>query len=295
MASSADDGLRMTRPHDREGAGFTVTLDAYQGPFDVLLDMLASRRMDLTEVSLAAVTDEFMRYIDRMDLERNLDEASAFLDVAAVLVEAKSVAILPADEDDERDGHGMEALRERDLLFARLLQYKAFKQAGLDFRVRMAEHGGRIAHPGYGGEDVAAMLPPLAWTTSPEGLAALAAKALADAPVREVSVGQLHVPIVDLRRQAAIVRDRLKALPGGSATTFAELTEDTTSNLEIAARFLAVLAFFKQGVVQVRQRRPYAELHLRWVPDAGASDDPYEGPTGDDPQDDGDTAMAPSS
>ncbi|WP_236024381.1 segregation and condensation protein A [Bifidobacterium pluvialisilvae] len=263
----------------RPGSGFTVTLDAYQGPFDVLLDMLAGRRLELTEVSLAVITDEFMRHIDAMDLERNMDEASAFLDVAAVLVEAKSAAILPADGDGEGDGHDMEALRERDLLFARLLQYKAFKQAGMDFRARIAENTGRVAHPGYAGDDIAAMLPPLTWTTSLQTLAALAAHALSNAPADEVSVEQLHVPLVDLRRQAAIVRDRLRALPHGGATTFAALTADTTSNMEIAARFLAILAFFRQGSVQIRQSRPYAELHLRWASDESAI--PTNGGIGD--------------
>ncbi|MGE8595963.1 segregation and condensation protein A [Bifidobacterium bifidum] len=249
--------------------GFSVELEVYSGPFDALLSMIANRRLELTEVSLSEITEEFLAYVRTLDLARNMEEASAFLDVASVLVEAKSAALLPHDQaDGERDEQSLEALRERDLLFARLLQYRAFKQAAGDFRARLAANTGRFPHPAYVDERVAAMLPELAWSLGAEDLARIAAQVFANAPASEVSLHQLHVPLVDLRAQAAVVRDRLQALPAGGSMTFAELTRDAHRRVEVVARFLAVLAFFKQGVLQFRQAGPFETLHLRWVEDA---------------------------
>ena len=240
--------------------GFSVELEVYSGPFDALLSMIANRRLELTEVSLSEITEEFLAYVRTLDLARNMEEASAFLDVASVLVEAKSAALLPHDQaDGERDEQSLEALRERDLLFARLLQYRAFKQAA---------NAGRFPHPAYVDERVAAMLPELAWSLGAEDLARIAARVFANAPASEVSLHQLHVPLVDLRAQAAVVRDRLQALPAGGSMTFAELTRDAHRRVEVVARFLAVLVFFKQGVLQFRQAGPFETLHLRWVEDA---------------------------
>lgn len=249
--------------------GFSVELEVYSGPFDALLSMIANRRLELTEVSLSEITEEFLAYVRTLDLARNMEEASAFLDVASVLVEAKSAALLPHDQaDGERDEQSLEALRERDLLFARLLQYRAFKQAAGDFRARFAANAGRFPHPAYVDERVAAMLPELAWSLGAEDLARIAAQVFVNAPASEVSLHQLHVPLVDLRAQAAAVRDRLQALPAGGSMTFAELTRDAHRRVEVVARFLAVLAFFKQGVLQFRQAGPFETLHLRWVEDA---------------------------
>ena len=228
--------------------GFSVELEVYSGPFDALLSMIANRRLELTEVSLSEITEEFLAYVRTLDLARNMEEASAFLDVASVLVEAKSAALLPHDQaDGERDEQSLEALRERDLLFARLLQYRAFKQAAGDFRARLAANAGRFPHPAYVDERVAAMLPELAWSLGAEDLARIAAQVFANAPASEVSLHQLHVPLVDLRAQAAVVRDRLQALPAGGSMTFAELTRDAHRRVEVVARFLAVLVFFAEG------------------------------------------------
>lgn len=254
-------------------AGFHVNLDVYAGPFDVLLGMIANRRLDLTEVSLSAITEEFLAYVRGMDIAHNMDAASAFLDVASVLVEAKSVVLLPGDDDGNRDEQSLEALRERDLLFARLLQYRAFKTAAADFRCRIAANSGRFAHPGTVDDAIASLLPELVWTLTPDDLRRLAATAIANAPASEVATQQLHVPLVDLREQAAVVRERLRALPQGSSMTFAELAADANGRIETVARFLAVLAFFKQGSVQFRQDDAYEPLHLRWVP--GTDDDGY--------------------
>ena len=250
-------------------SGFRVNLEVYSGPFDALLGMIANNRLELTEVSLSSITEEFLTYVRGLDFTKNMDEASAFLDIASTLVEAKSVAILPGGEDSQHDEQSLEALRERDLLFARLLQYRAYKQAAGDFRARIAANSGRFPHPAAMDEGVAAMLPELVWTLTPLELAQLAAQVIANAPASEVSIHQLHVPLVDLRAQSLVVRDRLIAAlesKGDQSISFSELTRDCTSRIEVVARFMAVLVFFKQGVLQYQQDGPFAELHLRWVP-----------------------------
>ena len=249
-----------------------MNLEVYSGPFDALLGMIANNKLELTEVSLSSITEEFLAYVRGLDFTKNMDEASAFLDVASILVEAKSVAILPGGEENQHDEQSLEALRERDLLFARLIQYRAYKQAAGDFRARFAANSGRFPHPAYMDEGIQAMLPELVWTLTPAELAKLAAQVIANAPASEVSVHQLHVPLVDLRAQSVVVRDRLrKALESGSQSmSFSELTQDCASRIEVVARFMAVLVFFKQGVLQYRQNGPFEELHLRWV--AGVDD-----------------------
>ncbi len=250
-------------------SGFRVNLEVYSGPFDALLGMIANNRLELTEVSLSSITEEFLTYVRGLDFTKNMDEASAFLDIASILVEAKSVAILPGGEDSQHDEQSLEALRERDLLFARLLQYRAYKQAAGDFRARIAANAGRFPHPAAMDEGIAAMLPELVWTLTPLELARLTAQVIANAPASEVSIHQLHVPLVDLRAQSLVVRDRLIAAlesKGDQSISFSELTRDCTSRIEVVARFMAVLVFFKQGVLQYQQDGPFAELHLRWVP-----------------------------
>lgn len=249
-------------------SGFQVNLEVYSGPFDALLGMIANNKLELTEVSLSSITEEFLTYVRGLDFTKNMDEASAFLDIASILVEAKSVAILPGGEDNQYDEQSLEALRERDLLFARLLQYRAYKQAAGDFRARIAANSGRFPHPAAMDEGIAAMLPELVWTLTPLELAQLAAQVIANAPASEVSIHQLHVPLVDLRAQSLVVRDRLIAAlesKGDQSMSFSELTRDCTSRIEVVARFMAVLVFFKQGVLQYQQDGPFAELHLRWV------------------------------
>lgn len=254
-------------------SGFQVNLEVYSGPFDVLLGMIANNKLELTEVSLSSITEEFLSYVRGLDFTKNMDEASAFLDVASILVEAKSVAILPGGDESQADEQSLEALRERDLLFARLIQYRAYKQAATDFRARLAANAGRYPHPAYMDDAMSAMLPELIWTMTPTDLARLAAQVLTNAPASEVSLHQLHVPLVDLRAQSAVVRERLMhamAHRPDAAMTFGELTKDCASKLEVVARFMAVLMFFKQGVLQYRQSGPFEELELRWV--AGVDD-----------------------
>ncbi|PJM79657.1 segregation and condensation protein A [Bifidobacterium scaligerum] len=293
MNDSAISDSSASRYHDAANSptiGFRVDLPVYSGPFDALLGLIANNRLELTEVSLSSITEEFLTYVRALDFTRNMDEASAFLDVASILVEAKSAALLPSGQEGQRDEQSLAALRERDLLFARLLQYRAYKQAAGDFSARMAANAGRFPHPAIVDDTMAALLPELVWTVSADELARLAARVITNAPVQQVSVHQLHVPLVDLRAQSLLVRERLKAAleqesadRGGSddsddnagSLSFRDLTADCATRIEVVARFMAILLFFKQGSLQYRQDGPFEDLRLRWVPGVHDDEDGY--------------------
>jgi segregation and condensation protein A len=251
--------------------GFTVSLDVYQGPFDILLSMIAQRRLEVTQLALSEITSEFISYVGSMDMETQADEASEFLMVASILVEAKSAALLPGEDADPQDEQSLEALRERDLLFARLLQYKAFKQAGEDFRTLLAATSGRFEHHPTLRDALRERLSDVEWTLSPYDFALLAAKVFANAPAQQVSLRQLHVPLADLATESQVVHRKLMAARG-EALTFDDLVADIDNKGQLVARFLSVLAFFKQGFVQFKQEEAFAPLALRWV----ATDEEYE-------------------
>lgn len=251
--------------------GFTVSLDVYKGPFDVLLSMIAQRRLDVTQLALGQITGEFISYVSSLDMDTHAGEASEFLVVASILVEAKSVALLPGGESNTDDEQSMEALRERDLLFARLLQYRAFKQAGEDFRDRFAANSGRFAHHSELSESLRQQMSQVEWSLSPYDFALIAAKVFANAPVQHVSLKQLHVPLADLQTESQIVKDKL-SVAQGKAVNFDDLVADAKNRGEVVARFLSVLAFFKLGFVQFKQEEAFAPLQLRWV----ASEQDYE-------------------
>jgi len=250
---------------------FAVSLDVYQGPFDVLLSMIAQRRLYVTELALADITSEFIQYVSAMDVSNHADEASEFLVVASILVEAKSAALLPGGADTPDAEQSLEALRERDLLFARLLQYKAFKQAGESLRTLLAGNSGRYEHHPELTQAQRTALADVTIDISPYDFALLAARAFANAPAQEVSLKQLHVPIADLQRESALIKDRLSA-SHGTALTFDELIADAQTRGEVVARFLGVLAFFKLGFIQFKQEEAFAPLSLRWV----ATDEEYQ-------------------
>ena len=138
--------VAVTQAGPRSAGGFTVDLPVYAGPFDVLLTMIANRRLELNELALSTVTAEFLQYTRGLDLTQDIGEVSAFVDVASMLLEAKSLSLLPHEQQEQLDERSLEVLRERDLLFAMLVQYRAFKRAAQDFSVRLAEHAGRFPH-----------------------------------------------------------------------------------------------------------------------------------------------------
>jgi segregation and condensation protein A len=247
--------------------GFEVRLANFTGPFDLLLGLISKHKMDITEVALATVTDEFIKYIRRLqELGEDwaLDEASEFLVIAATLLDLKAARLLPAGEVE--DAEDIALLEARDLLFARLLQYKAFKQIAGILGGTLEEEARRyprqVALEGH----FAALLPELVWRHTPEQFAELAATALKpkDAAPAEVGLGHLHAPPVSVKEQAEIMGYRLKL---GAPLSFRTLIADAETTLVVVARFLALLEMFRDRVVAFEQPEPLAELTVRWTGD----------------------------
>src|SRR4051812_3283843 len=245
-------------------APFEVHLDVFEGPFDLLLGLISKHRLDITEVALARVTDEFMAHIrghsKGPDAEWDLGQASEFLVVAATLLDLKAARLLPAATvEDEED---LALLEARDLLFARLLQYRAFKQLAGVFAERMDQAGRRHPRSVALEPRFAALLPELVMSITPEQLAAIAARALAPRPEPTVGLGHLHAPPVSVREQAAVLVGRLRRQ---RSTTFRALTSDADDTLVVVARFLALLELFRDGSVAFDQVTPLGELTVRWT------------------------------
>jgi len=252
-------------PAPSGSAGFEVHLDNFSGPFDLLLGLIAKHKLDITEVALARVTDEFIEYIRTSGKDWDLSRASEFLVVAATLLDLKAARLLPsADVEDAED---LELLEARDLLFARLLQYRAYKEVAADLAERFATEGRRFPRIVQLEPHLAALLPELVWQIGPDQLAALAAKAIAPkAAPAGVDISHLHAPPVSVREQAAVLVDRLRYQ---GATSFRALVADAGATIVVVARFLALLELFREGAVAFDQVTPLGELNVRWT---GAED-----------------------
>ncbi|WP_285723854.1 segregation and condensation protein A [Psychromicrobium xiongbiense] len=256
---------------------FEVRLENFNGPFDLLLSLIGKHELDITEVALATVTDEFIGYIRRLQQATAgpdgigsggslagtaLDQASEFLVVAATLLDLKAARLLPRGEVEDDDD--LATLEARDLLFARLLQYRAFKDAAKALGSRLEEEGQRYPRLVSLEPQFAALLPELVWRLSPEDFAALAATALQprEAPATEVGLAHLHAPPVSVREQAEILGVRLRH---GVPLSFRALTGDAESTLIVVARFLALLEMFRDAVISFEQASPLGELTVRWT------------------------------
>ncbi|HEX3706243.1 MAG TPA: segregation/condensation protein A [Mycobacteriales bacterium] len=240
--------------------GFEVHLgDVFEGPFDLLLSLITKRRLDVTLVALAKVTDEFVGYIrDRGD-DWDLDTASEFLVVAATLLDLKVTRLLPSAEADEED---LALLEARDLLFARLLQYRAYKDVVAVVRMLMESAALRYPRLVPLEPQFAGLLPEVQLGVGPQEFAELAARAMAPRPVPVVDIGHLHGPLVSVREQAAILAERLR---GTGTATFRALISDCPDTMTVVGRFLAVLELYREGMVAFDQVSPLGELHVRWV------------------------------
>jgi segregation and condensation protein A len=244
-------------------AGFEVRLENFSGPFDLLLGLISKHELDITEISLARVTDEFIAYIRGLEQAGSwdLDEASEFLVIAATLLDLKAARLLPAGEVEDQEDIAL--LEARDLLFARLLQYKAFKETARLIGERLQAESGRYPRQVSLEPEFAALLPELSWRTTPEQFATLAAKALTPRPAAptEVGLGHLHAPAISVREQAEIMG---RMLQDGKPLSFRQLTANAENTAVVVARFLALLEMFRDAVVSFEQAAPLAELEVRW-------------------------------
>jgi segregation and condensation protein A len=274
--------------------GFTIKIENFEGPFDLLLQLIGKHQLDITEVALSAVTSEFIAYTKTLAAD-NLEMTTHFLLVASTLLDLKTARLLPQAEVEDEDDLAL--LEARDLLFARLMQYRAFKDVAAHVAERLAAESARKARDVPLEEHFATMLPEVELTITPERLAELAAKALTPKVAPILSLAHLHAPQVSVREQAHLVVDRLRR---EKTLTFRAITADAPDLMTKVARFLAMLELFREGVIAFDQAVPLGELTVRWTgTDEGDIDvgDEFDDPDGDlagDPDGDlGDEADQP--
>lgn len=245
-----------------EEGPFRVTLESFDGPFDLLLSLITKHELDITEISLSLVTDEFIAYLRTLEGQGlvELDRASEFLVVAATLLDLKIASLLPQGE--VVDAEDVALLEARDLLFARLLQYRAFKQASAWFQSRLAAEQARHPRQVPLEQKYRDQGPELRWTLSAADFAALATLAFTPKEIPLVGLEHLHAPLVSIREQAAIVVSMLRT---GGAHSFRELITGVSERGVIVARFLAILELYRRDAVGFEQAEPLGELRVEWT------------------------------
>ncbi|WP_063036298.1 segregation and condensation protein A [Nocardia grenadensis] len=259
-----------------EKSGFHLRLSNFEGPFDLLLQLISQRRLDVTEVALHKVTDEFIAYTKALTAGLNqpgsslrtdkiLDQTTEFLVVAATLLDLKAARLLPSGEVTDPDD--LELLEARDLLFARLLQYRAFKQVAE--LLGELEAAALRRYPRSVGleERFASLLPEVTLGVEAAGFAEIAAAAFRPRPVPTVGLDHLHAHAISVAEQATLVLERLRARGVGVWTTFAELVADCAAPIQIVARFLALLELYRGKTIEFDQPDPLGPLAVRWIGD----------------------------
>ncbi len=269
----------------RRAAPFEVHLDVFSGPFELLLGLISKHTLDVTEIALSKVTDEFVGYLRAAQLfdkesgsgaaSWDLSQASEFVLIAATLLDLKAARLLPRTGDEPEED--LELIEARDLLFARLLQYRAFKEVAAAFEQQMASQGRMWARDVGVEPQFAALLPELVMNVTGEQLAQAAARALTPTPKPVVGLAHLHTPAVSVSEQSTLVLQRVQRT--GQAT-FAAVIADAGSRAVVVARFLALLELFRDGSLTFEQDEPMAPLILRCVTqDERGAHGPPEGRT----------------
>lgn len=244
---------------ESEAAGFSVSLANFSGPFDLLLSLITKHELDITEVSLSRVTDEFIAYLRGLDSDGELDQASEFVVVAATLLDLKVAGLLPQGE--LVDAEDVALLEARDLLFARLLQYRAFKEAAQWFSGRLDAESSRHYRSVRLEEKYRATTPELVWTLTLQDFAALATLTFTPRELPSVGLDHLHAPLVSIREQAAHVVAMLRR---GEPMTFRQLIAGADVRGVVVARFLAVLELYRGSFIGFEQLEALGELTLHW-------------------------------
>ncbi|MGW6375100.1 segregation and condensation protein A [Rhodococcus sp. NPDC055112] len=269
---TADDApieeLPSAAPETAVEPGFRLKLRNFEGPFDLLLTLISQRRLDVTEVALHKVTDEFIAYTRSLGSEMPLDQTTEFLVVAATLLDLKAARLLPSG--DVEDAEDLALLEARDLLFARLLQYKAYKQVAMLFAELEAAALRRYPRSVSLEDQFAGLLPEVLLGVDPRRFAEIAATAFAPRPVPTVGLDHLHAPTVSVPEQASMVLDMLKQRGKGNWATFGDLVAGCDLTVQIVARFLALLELYRERAVAFEQPEPLGELMVSWTGDIDA-------------------------
>jgi len=264
LAGDPDDTARAAAA----SAAFEVHLDVFEGPFDLLLALISKHKLDITEIALSQVTDEFIAYISQRADGWDLDQVSYFLLVAATLLDLKAARLLPSGEvEDEED---LALLEARDLLFARLLQYRAYKEVAATFVARMTASSRRFPRRVPLEPRFAQLLPEVLLGLGPAEFARLAALTLAPKVPPMVPTEHIHSPVISVRDQARIIAAMLTELGRAS---FRQLTAHAAGSYEVVASFLALLELYREDTVSFEQVAPLGELYVTWTgtgPDAGS-------------------------
>ncbi len=246
-----------------DGAAFSVHLENFEGPFDLLLQLISRHRMDITEISLSIVTDEFISFIRTLEGSGQgwrLDQATEFLVVAATLLDLKAARLLPSGEvDDEED---LALLEARDILFARLLQYRAFKEIAATFAARIQLADQSFSRVVSLEPSLAALLPEVLIGVGAARFAAIAERVLTPKTPAILSAEHLHQPLVSVAEESRVV---VAALRRSISLSFRNLITESDSTLVIVARFLALLDLYRQGVLRFNQVIAMGELQISWT------------------------------
>lgn len=253
-----------TAPEDVEiGAGFSVHLENFDGPFDLLLQLISRHKMDITEVSLSMVTDEFIAFIRALEASGEgwrLDQATEFLVIAATLLDLKAARLLPSGEiEDEED---LALLEARDILFARLLQYRAFKEIAASFAAQIDAADKSFARVVALDPALSALLPEVLIGVGATRFAAIAERCLTPKTAPVVALAHLHTSMVSVTEESKRVVEALRA---GRTVSFRNLISDADSTLVVVARFLALLDLYRQGVLRFDQVIALGELQISWT------------------------------
>ncbi len=242
-----------------KGSGFAVNLTNFDGPFDLLLSLISKHEMNITEIALSKVTDEFISYLKTLDGEEEMDQASEFLVIAATLLDLKIAGLLPKGE--VVDAEDVALLEARDLLFARLLQYRAFKEVSSYFSTAMALESMRIARDVRLEERFKKQKPELVWTLSLAEFGILAQDSMSPKEIPSVGLAHMHAPRVSIREQAAEVVAMLKR---SVRMTFRELIGAVKDRAIVVARFLSVLELYRLSAISFEQDTPLGDINIAW-------------------------------
>lgn len=248
---------------DGDAAGFRVRLDNFEGPFDLLLSLIGKHRLDVTEVALHIVTDEFISYTKELGERADLDHTTEFLVVAATLLDLKAARLLPSGEVEDTEDLAM--LEARDLLFARLLQYRAYKQAAEIFSALEGSALQRYPRAVSLEERYVTLLPDVTLGVDAQRFAEIAAATFRPKPIPTVGLGHLHVSPVSVPEQAMVILGRLRTGGVGQWTSFADLVADCEVPVLVVARFLALLELYREQVVVFEQPEPLGDLRVGWT------------------------------
>jgi segregation and condensation protein A len=244
-------------------AGFSVHLSNFEGPFDLLLQLISRHKMDVTEVALGVVTDDFIAYIRALEGSEDgwdLEKTTEFLVVAATLLDLKAARLLPSGEiEDEGD---LALLEARDLLFARLLQYRAFKSIATIFSERLTREERSFARVVALEAHFASLLPEVLIGVGAERFAAIAQRVLSPKITPTVGIAHIHSPLVSVAEEAITIVNELRRT---GKSTFRHLISDASSVLVVVARFLALLELYREGVVRFEQVIALGELAVTWT------------------------------